>query len=110
MTGTALTEAAEFAEIYGLEVVEIPTNVGRRDDMHDEVYGTMAEKYDAIIKLIEECRARGQPVLVGTVSIEKSEALSEAAQETRHSAQRSERALSRSGSHRSSRRPGVRAL
>ncbi|MDX2028399.1 MAG: preprotein translocase subunit SecA [Alphaproteobacteria bacterium] len=78
MTGTALTEAAEFAEIYGLEVLEIPTNVPvQRDDMHDEVYGTMAEKYDAIIARIEECRDRGQPVLVGTVSIEKSELLSE---------------------------------
>ncbi len=78
MTGTALTEAAEFAEIYGLEVVEIPTNVDvRREDMQDEVYGTLAEKYEAIVKLIEECRAREQPVLVGTVSIEKSEALAE---------------------------------
>jgi len=78
MTGTALTEAAEFAEIYGLEVVEIPTNVSvKRDDMHDEVYGTMKEKYDAIVKLIEECRERGQPLLVGTVSIEKSETLSD---------------------------------
>ncbi|MGE3622371.1 MAG: preprotein translocase subunit SecA [Bdellovibrionales bacterium] len=78
MTGTALTEAAEFAEIYGLEVVEIPTNVEiRREDMQDEVYGTLKEKYDAIIKLIEECQKRGQPMLVGTVSIEKSEALSE---------------------------------
>ena len=78
MTGTALTEAAEFAEIYHLEVVEIPTNVAvARDDMEDEVYGTMAEKYDAIAALIKECRERGQPVLVGTVSIEKSELLSE---------------------------------
>lgn len=78
MTGTALTEAAEFAEIYNLEVIEIPTNVSvQRDDMHDEVYGTMAEKFDAIIKRIEECRSRNQPVLVGTVSIEKSELLSE---------------------------------
>ena len=77
MTGTAGTEAAEFAEIYSLEVVEIPTNVPvRRDDMQDEVYGTMAEKNTAILKRIEECRARQQPVLVGTVSIEKSEALS----------------------------------
>jgi preprotein translocase subunit SecA len=76
MTGTALTEAAEFAEIYGLEVVEIPTNVAvLRDDMNDEVYGTMAEKYEAIIERIEDCRARGQPLLVGTVSIEKSETL-----------------------------------
>jgi preprotein translocase subunit SecA len=78
MTGTALTEAAEFAEIYSLEVVEIPTNVPvSRDDMHDEVYGTYKEKYDAIVALIDECRKRGQPTLVGTVSIEKSEALSE---------------------------------
>jgi preprotein translocase subunit SecA len=79
MTGTALTEAAEFAEIYNLDVIEIPTNVPAiRDDMNDEVYGTMAEKNEAIIKLIEECRKRGQPTLVGTVSIEKSEILSEA--------------------------------
>jgi preprotein translocase subunit SecA len=78
MTGTALTEAPEFGEIYGLEVVEVPTNVPvQRNDMHDEVYGTITEKYDAITKLIEECRARQQPVLVGTVSIEKSEKLSE---------------------------------
>ena len=77
MTGTALTEAAEFAEIYHLEVVEVPTNVAvAREDMDDEVYGTMAEKYEAIAKMIEECRARNQPVLVGTVSIEKSETLS----------------------------------
>ncbi len=76
MTGTALTEAAEFAEIYGLEVVEIPTNVNvARDDMDDEVYGTMTEKYIAISQLIDECRKRNQPVLVGTVSIEKSETL-----------------------------------
>jgi preprotein translocase subunit SecA len=78
MTGTAMTEAAEFAEIYSLDVVEIPTNVPAiRDDMDDEVYGTMAEKYNAIAATIEDCRKRGQPVLVGTVSIEKSEVLSE---------------------------------
>ncbi len=77
MTGTALTEAAEFAEIYGLEVVEIPTNVDViREDGEDEVYRTIAEKYDAILGLIKDCREHGQPVLVGTVSIEKSEALS----------------------------------
>jgi len=77
MTGTAMTEAGEFAEIYKLEVVEIPTNVPCiRDDMHDEVYRTAKEKYDSIAKLIEECRNRQQPVLVGTVSIEKSELLS----------------------------------
>jgi preprotein translocase subunit SecA len=76
MTGTALTEAAEFAEIYGLDVVEMPTNLPvARDDMNDEVYGTLTEKNEAILRRIEECRKRGQPVLVGTVSIEKSETL-----------------------------------
>ena len=74
MTGTAMTEASEFAEIYGLEVVEIPTNVQvRRKDEDDEVYRSAGEKYEALATLIEECRGRGQPVLVGTVSIEKSE-------------------------------------
>ena len=78
MTGTAMTEASEFGEIYRLEVVEIPTNVlVVRKDADDEIYRTMADKTRAIVKLIEECRARNQPMLVGTVSIEKSEALSE---------------------------------
>ncbi len=76
MTGTAMTEAGEFSEIYKLNVVEIPTNVKQiRADMDDEVYRTVAEKDAAIIKLITECQARKQPVLVGTVSIEKSEHL-----------------------------------
>jgi preprotein translocase subunit SecA len=77
MTGTAMTEAGEFAEIYNLEVVDIPTNVPciRADD-DDEVYRTVREKYDAIVELILDCRERGQPILVGTVSIEKSEHLS----------------------------------
>lgn len=76
MTGTAQTEAAEFGEIYSLEVVEIPTNVPViRKDEDDEVYRTVREKYDAIVTLIRECNARQQPVLVGTVSIEKSETL-----------------------------------
>ena len=79
MTGTALTEAAEFGEIYRLEVVEIPTNVPvLRKDADDEIYRTLADKTRAIVKLIEECRGRNQPMLVGTVSIEKSESLSEA--------------------------------
>ncbi|MFN4015600.1 MAG: preprotein translocase subunit SecA [Reyranella sp.] len=79
MTGTALTEAAEFAEIYKLEVVEIPTNVPvARKDADDEIYRTLGDKTRAIVKLIGECRARQQPMLVGTVSIEKSEELSEA--------------------------------
>ena len=74
MTGTAMTEAGEFDEIYKLEVIDIPTNVPCiRDDMDDEVYRTAPEKYEAIIDLIEENRERGQPTLVGTVSIEKSE-------------------------------------
>ncbi|MDD3444776.1 MAG: preprotein translocase subunit SecA [Zavarzinia sp.] len=77
MTGTAATEAAEFAEIYKLDVVEIPTNVPvQRKDLDDEVYLTMNDKFNAIVLLIEECRKREQPVLVGTVSIEKSELLS----------------------------------
>jgi len=77
MTGTASTEAGEFAEIYGLEVIEIPTNRPMaRKDQDDEVYRTAAEKYKAIIELIKDCRERGQPVLVGTTSIEKSESLS----------------------------------
>ncbi len=77
MTGTALTEAGEFGDIYGLEVIEVPTNRPMvREDHHDEVYRTATEKYAAIIELIKECRERGQPVLVGTTSIEKSETLS----------------------------------
>ncbi len=77
MTGTAATEAAEFAEIYGLEVVSIPTNrpMIRRDE-DDEVYRTAKEKYDALVAEIEEAHGKGQPVLVGTVSIEKSELVS----------------------------------
>ncbi|MGH6885192.1 MAG: preprotein translocase subunit SecA, partial [Geminicoccales bacterium] len=77
MTGTAMTEAAELADIYGLEVIEVPTNLPCvRQDSDDEVYRTAKEKYGAIIAQIEEARARQQPVLVGTVSIEKSEVLS----------------------------------
>jgi preprotein translocase subunit SecA len=77
MTGTAMTEAAEFGEIYRLEVVEIPTNQPvKRIDADDEVYRTAREKAAAIADLVDEARKREQPVLVGTVSIEKSEALS----------------------------------
>lgn len=76
MTGTAATEAEEFGEIYGLGVIEIPTNVPvARIDEHDEFYRTGEEKFNAIVKDIEEAQAKGQPVLVGTVSIEKSETL-----------------------------------
>ena len=78
MTGTAMTEAAEFMDIYKLDVRDIPTNVTViRTDFDDEVYRTADEKNEAIIKLVEECAARQQPVLVGTTSIEKSEHLSE---------------------------------
>ncbi|RWL41614.1 MAG: preprotein translocase subunit SecA [Mesorhizobium sp.] len=78
MTGTALTEAEEFANIYNLEVTEIPTNlpVARKDE-DDEVYRTVDEKYKAIVKEIKDARERGQPILVGTTSIEKSELLAE---------------------------------
>ena len=78
MTGTALTEAGEFMEIYGLDVVEMPTNQPMiRNDMEDEVYRSGPEKYGAIIEQIEDCYKRKQPVLVGTVSIEKSEMLAD---------------------------------
>jgi preprotein translocase subunit SecA len=77
MTGTALTEAAEFMEIYGLGVVEVPTNVPvSRVDEDDAVYRTAAEKYAAMIEKVKEAHAKGQPCLVGTTSIEKSEMLS----------------------------------
>ena len=74
MTGTASTEAEEFMDIYGLPVLEIPTNEAvNRIDENDEIYMTVVEKYDAIIKEITECNANQQPILVGTTSIEKSE-------------------------------------
>ena len=77
MTGTALTEAEEFQEIYGLGVVEVPTNkpIARIDD-DDQVYRTVREKYSAMLDQIKESNAKGQPALVGTTSIEKSEVLS----------------------------------
>ncbi len=78
MTGTAATEAEEFAEIYKLGVVEVPTNrpVQRKDE-HDQVFRTAREKYEGIVKEIKEAHAKGQPILVGTTSIEKSELLSD---------------------------------
>ncbi len=77
MTGTALTEETEFREIYGLDVVEVPTNMPMiRIDQNDMVYPTKQGKFEAIIAQIKECHAKGQPVLVGTASIEKSEELS----------------------------------
>ena len=78
MTGTAATEADEFLDIYGLDVVEVPTNMDMiREDEDDEVYRSANEKYRAIITLIKDASKRGQPILVGTTSIEKSELLSE---------------------------------
>jgi preprotein translocase subunit SecA len=78
MTGTAMTEAAEFMDIYNLDVLDIPTNLPvARADYDDEVYRTVDEKNDAIVELIKDCHKRGQPVLVGTTSIEKSEQLSD---------------------------------
>ena len=78
MTGTAKTEAEEFMDIYGLEVVEVPTNVPViRIDDNDEIYRTSDEKFNAILQLIDECKQRNQPLLVGTTSIAKSELLAE---------------------------------
>jgi len=77
MTGTALTEEGEFSEIYNLQVIEVPTNLKiARIDSNDEIYKTNQERDEAVIKLIEDCQKNNQPVLVGTVSIEKSEILS----------------------------------
>ena len=77
MTGTASTEAEEFAEIYGLNVVEIPTNEKMiRDDQNDQVYLTEKEKYKAVVKEIQTYKEKGNPVLVGTASLESSEMLS----------------------------------
>ena len=77
MTGTAMTEAGEFRDIYKLEVIDIPTNVAvKRLDQQDEIYRTAQEKYRAVIKEVKAAHEKGQPVLVGTVSIEKSEYLS----------------------------------
>lgn len=78
MTGTADTEADEFMKIYNLEVVVIPTNLPMvREDMPDVVYATRKAKYEAVSELIEECHKKGQPVLVGTISIESSEIISQ---------------------------------
>ena len=77
MTGTAMTEQEEFGTIYNLDIVEIPTNrPNQRNDHHDVVYKTEAGKFRAVVEQVKECPAKGQPVLVGTVSIEKNELLS----------------------------------
>ncbi len=76
MTGTAQTEATEFAQIYGLDVISIPTNVPvRRKDLNDLIYKTEKEKFEAVIEKVKELHKKGQPILIGTASIEKSEAL-----------------------------------
>ena len=78
MTGTAMTESGEFDSTYNLRVVEIPTNMPiARVDEQDAIYGTAREKYDAILKEIETAHAKGQPILVGTTSVEKSEILAD---------------------------------
>ena len=104
MTGTALSEENEFREIYNLDVVEVPTNRPMiRKDWPDVVYRTKAGKDRAIIEQIKTCHAKGQPVLVGTVSVEKSENLSKKLKGGRHTPYRTERKVPRNGSrHRSS--------
>ena len=98
MTGTALTEEEEFAAIYKLDVVEIPTNRPViRKDHPDVVYKTEAGKYRAIVGQVKECHAKGQPVLVGTISIEKSELLSAHAEAGGHPAHGAERQVPREG-------------
>ena len=84
MTGTALTEAEEFADIYNLSVFEIPTNTHvARIDNDDEIYRTMDEKLDAIIQQVKKCNEKGQPVLIGTTSIDKSEKISKKLSQTK---------------------------
>jgi preprotein translocase subunit SecA len=77
MTGTAMTEAAELKDIYNLEVISVPThNKVKRVDHHDVIYGTKEEKHNAVVELVKERHERGQPILIGTISIEKSEEIS----------------------------------
>ena len=92
MTGTADTESVEFQEIYNLPVMVAPTNKPMiRIDHHDMIFKTEAEKFDAVIDEIVECSEKGQPVLVGTVSIEKSERVAEKLKKDRRQASRTER-------------------
>jgi preprotein translocase subunit SecA len=96
MTGTAQTEAAEFSQIYGMGVVEIPTNRPMiRADQADLVYKTEDAKYDAVVEDISERHAKGQPVLVGTTSVEKSERLSRSLQKVGHPARGPQRQAAR---------------
>ena len=92
MTGTAKTEATEFTEIYGLNIVTVPTNRPRqRIDYPDAIYKTVNGKYNAVIQQVLECHQKGQPVLVGTVSVEKSETLAKMLQKYTRELQRAER-------------------
>ena len=110
MTGTARTEATEFTEIYGLNIVTVPTNKPNiRKDYPDVVYSTVAGKYRAVIDQVMECHAKGQPVLVGTVSVEKSEILAKMLQKTDEGLQRPERPRTTSAKPRSWPRPAKRA-
>ena len=87
MTGTALTEEKEFRDIYGMDVIEIPTNVPvQRVDLEDAVYKTKKEKYEAVVEAVKEAHATGQPVLVGTITIEVSELLSKMLKKRRNQA------------------------
>ena len=106
MTGTAMTEAEEFHKIYKLEVVAIPTHRPMiRDDEADLVYRNEKGKFNALIDEIVEMQEAGRPVLVGTVSVEKSEKLSDDAQAARHQARGPERQVPREGGAASSPRP-----
>ena len=98
MTGTAATEADEFFEIYKLGVVEVPTNMPViREDHDDQVFRTAREKYEAIVEEIKRAHEAGQPILVGTTSIEKSENALGDAEGGEDPAQRAERPLPRAG-------------
>ena len=105
MTGTAETEAAEFHSTYKLDVIVIPTHMPMvRKDFSDVIYRTLPEKWDAVVEEIKELHEKGQPVLVGTVSVENSELIARRLQRDRRAAQRSEREVSRTRSR--DRRPG----
>ena len=110
MTGTAMTEAAEFQKIYGLGVVPIPTNMPMiRDDQRDLIYRTEEAKFAAIVEDVAERHEKGQPVLIGTASVAKSEILSEHAQAGRRQARGAERQAARAGGGDHRRWPGARA-
>ena len=110
MTGTALTEAPEFFDIYKMNVVSIPTNVPvQRIDEDDEFYKNITDKFAAIAKEIKARQEKGQPVLVGTVSIEKSEMLSEFLDQRGHPATRCSTPASTRAKRISSPRPAASA-